>query len=344
MAHRLGFRRLSGLGKRRIGYWFRSAGSVEHRHRRISLFRSGRNLNLEILLHLELNGFEPKQSRSRRARPVAGLLEMPDSGIDVGELLKRGVPRRLGVDDDVRHGILLPRKFGLNIRSDVPSRDLSSLDFEDELISSARRSLLSASMAADEPSERRRLAGLAGHTGNAQAARDHLVDPDPPVRMAALRSLERLGDLTETQLETALADADHRVRIAGLEIAATRSAPPILHLLDDSRSSVAESAAWALGERLPWVPGTIERLSIMATNHDDPLARESAVAALGALGDDAGLPAILHATTDKPAVRRRAVISLSAFEGPEVDAAWQRARTDHDRQVREAAEELLGPE
>ncbi len=199
-------------------------------------------------------------------------------------------------------------------------------------------------MAADEPFERRRLAGLAGHTGNAQAARNHFDDQAPSVRISALRSLERLGELTETQLETALADTDHRVRIAGVEIAATRLTPSILHLLDDSSSSVAESVAWALGERLPWAPGTIERLSIMATDHDDPLARESAVAALGALGDDAGLPAILQATTDKPAVRRRAVISLSAFEGPEVDAAWQRARTDHDRQVREAVEELLGPE
>jgi len=67
------------------------------------------------------------------------------------------------------------------------------------------------------------------------------------------------------------------------------------------------------------------------------------VAALGAIGDDAGLAAILAATGDKPAVRRRAVIALAPFEGPNVDAALQRALEDRDRQVRQAAEDLLNP-
>ena len=69
--------------------------------------------------------------------------------------------------------------------------------------------------------------------------------------------------------------------------------------------------------------------------------REAAVAALGALGDEAGLPAILTATQDKPAVRRRAVLALAPFQGPDVDAALQRALNDHDWQVRQAAEDLL---
>lgn len=199
-------------------------------------------------------------------------------------------------------------------------------------------------MTADPPSERRRLAGLAGHTADSHSARSYLTDTAAPVRIAALRSLERLADLTEAELEAALGDSDHRVRITGLEISASRSTPKILHLLDDPESAVVETAAWALGERTPWAPHTIEHLSRVATQHDDPLVRESAVAALGSLGDERGLSAILQATADKPAVRRRAVISLSAFEGTEVDAAWARARNDRDRQVREAVEELLGPE
>jgi hypothetical protein len=40
-------------------------------------------------------------------------------------------------------------------------------------------------------------------------------------------------------------------------------------------------------------------------------------------------------------VRRRAVIALAPFAGPEVDAALERARTDRDWQVRQAAEDLL---
>ena len=78
-------------------------------------------------------------------------------------------------------------------------------------------------------------------------------------------------------------------------------------------------------------------------DHADPLCREAAVAALGALGDERGLPAILAATADKPAVRRRAVIALAPFDGPEVEAALRRALTDRDRQVRQAAEDLLEP-
>ena len=49
------------------------------------------------------------------------------------------------------------------------------------------------------------------------------------------------------------------------------------------------------------------------------------------------------ATSDKPAVRRRAVVALAAFEGPAVEAAWARARHDRDREVRDAVDELLGP-
>jgi hypothetical protein len=36
------------------------------------------------------------------------------------------------------------------------------------------------------------------------------------------------------------------------------------------------------------------------------------------------------------------VLALAAFEGPEVDAALRRALGDRDRQVRQAAEDLLG--
>ena len=54
------------------------------------------------------------------------------------------------------------------------------------------------------------------------------------------------------------------------------------------------------------------------------------MAALGAIGDEVALPAILAATTDKPAVRRRAVLALAPFEGPEVEAALN-ARLERPR-------------
>ena len=51
---------------------------------------------------------------------------------------------------------------------------------------------------------------------------------------------------------------------------------------------------------------------------------------------------ILAALPDKATVRRRAVLALAPFDGDDVDAALERARTDRDWQVRQAAEDLLG--
>ncbi|MGQ0805001.1 MAG: HEAT repeat domain-containing protein [Actinomycetota bacterium] len=119
---------------------------------------------------------------------------------------------------------------------------------------------------------------------------------------------------------------------------------PLVALLDDPDVTVVEAAAWALGELSQPArdAGAVPALVRAATDHDDPIAREAAVAALGALGDPAGLPAILTACTDKPPVRRRAVLALAPFEGPEVDAALDRASRDRDWQTRQAAEDLRG--
>jgi HEAT repeat protein len=85
-------------------------------------------------------------------------------------------------------------------------------------------------------------------------------------------------------------------------------------------------------------------LASAASGHADPLCREAAVAALGAIGDPAGLTAILGALDDKPAIRRRAAVALAAFEGPAVDAALRRCLDDRDWQVRQVAEDLLSVE
>ena len=85
---------------------------------------------------------------------------------------------------------------------------------------------------------------------------------------------------------------------------------------------------------------SVERLCVVARTNDDARCREAAVAALGAIGDDRGRAAVLDALDDKPPVRRRAVVALANFEGPDVDAALERARNDRDWQVRAAADQL----
>jgi HEAT repeat protein len=118
----------------------------------------------------------------------------------------------------------------------------------------------------------------------------------------------------------------------------------LLLLVRDPEPLVAESAAFACGE-IAWEGSrraSVVRALVAAARHDDALVRESAVAALGALGDPAGLPAILGACTDQPSVRRRAVLALAPFDGPEVETALTGALTDSDWQTRQAAEDLAG--
>jgi len=188
--------------------------------------------------------------------------------------------------------------------------------------------------------DRRRAAALAGHTGDAAQARALLHDADPKVRATALGALHRLGGLTAGELAAALADPDAGVRRRAANVAAAHPDVALLGALADPEPLVAEAAAFACGEREDGDPVVVDALSALATSHADPLVREAAVAALGAIGSERGLPAILAATRDKPAVRRRAVIALTPFDGPEVDEAMARARTDRDWQVREAAEQL----
>ena len=190
---------------------------------------------------------------------------------------------------------------------------------------------------------RRRQAAVAGHSGDIDAARAAAVDADPAVRATALGALERLADLTSADLEAALDDESPRVRRRAIEACATwpgHADPSLLRMLDDPDASIVEVAAWASGEREPPEPGAVDALARLATGHEDALVREAAVAALGAIGDEAGRPAILTALSDKATVRRRAVLALAPFEGPDVDAALAAAREDRDWQVRQAAEDL----
>jgi len=187
---------------------------------------------------------------------------------------------------------------------------------------------------------RRRAAALTGHTGDAAGARALLADPDPGVRATALGALGRLALAGEAEVSGALADPSPEVRRRACQVAVAVPGVDLVPMLADADAGVVEVAAWALGERAEAAGEVVARLSAVAGTHDDPLCREAAVAALGAIGDERALPAILAATRDRPAVRRRAVIALAPFDGPEVDAALAAALADRDWQVRQAAEDL----
>ncbi|MCJ7439816.1 MAG: HEAT repeat domain-containing protein [Acidimicrobiia bacterium] len=181
------------------------------------------------------------------------------------------------------------------------------------------------------------------------------ADPDPRARAAAIGALARVGAPARARdaWGRAIGDAEPEVRRRAAEVAptlASRSQPatlvtPLMQLLADDDVTVVDAAAWALGElgHAAIVGGAVGALADVATGHDDALAREAAVAALGALGDEGGLPAILAGCRDKPTIRRRAVLALAPFEGDGVEAALAEARADRDWQVRQAAEDLTRP-
>ena len=196
-----------------------------------------------------------------------------------------------------------------------------------------------------EATARRRAAAVAGHRGDVAAARLALDDPHPGVRATALGALDRAGALRTDDVGRALVDVSPVVRRRALAVAARLPGdgpPATLPLLDDPDPVVAETAAWAVGERTPPEAGAGAALATMARDHPEHLVREAAVAAIGAVGDPQALPAVLAALDERATIRRRAVVALAAFEGPEVETALRRALDDRDRQVRQVAEDLLG--
>ena len=189
---------------------------------------------------------------------------------------------------------------------------------------------------------RRRAVALAGHVGDVAAARAGLADGAATVRATALGALARLGALRDRDLADALADPAPEVRRRACELSPGVPTVSIAAALDDPDHSVAESAAWASGERRD--PTSVPALVAMASTsegHTDPLCREAAVAALGAIGDRRGLAAVIGALDDKPAIRRRAAAALAGFDDPAADAALERCLEDRDWQVRQVAEDLL---
>jgi HEAT repeat protein len=162
-------------------------------------------------------------------------------------------------------------------------------------------------------------------------------------RVLALRGAVRQSLVISTDwLDAVSVRREALAQAAYAEIDDDRILESIATLLDDHDPLVVDAAAFALGEHL--YTKAVGQLSDVAMHHDDARCRESAVAALGALGDDRGRVAILAALDDKAPVRRRAIVALSNFEGPDIEAALERASEDRDWQVRAAVDQLSADE
>lgn len=197
-------------------------------------------------------------------------------------------------------------------------------------------------MSVSDDALRRRQVTVAGHQGDVATARSGLSDDASVVRLSALGALSRIDALEPTDLEVALGDPSAAVRRRAAELAASFPEIPLEAALRDPDPGVVEMAAWSAGEREdPRLVPLLMAISDRTSGHADPLCREAAIAALGAIGDQSALEAVVAALDDKPAVRRRAAVALAAFDGPEAEDGLRRCLTDRDWQVRQVAEDLL---
>ena len=199
-----------------------------------------------------------------------------------------------------------------------------------------------------EPFENELLrASLSRSATSAALLTSTLDSPVSRYRVLALRGLVRQALVTTDLWLRALHDDDVEVRRDALQQLAHTSLedPSVLvavnAMLSDEDALVVDGAAFALGEHLD--VNAVEALCDVATTHDDARCRESAIAALGAIGDDRARSTIIASLKDKPSIRRRAVVALANFEGPDIDAALDEAGEDRDWQVRSAVTQLRSP-
>lgn len=207
----------------------------------------------------------------------------------------------------------------------------------------------------------RRRAIVAGHEGDLSTAIGLTGLDDPSVRQAALGAVVRANGLDFEVLRSGIHDSDWVVRRRACEIAGRAprgelALGDVVALLTDAvgdpEALVAEAAIWALGEVLGSADAlsaqeqrrlAVNVLGTVAGDHEDPLCREAAVAALGAIGAPESLDAVIAALSDKPPIRRRATVALAAFDDARAESALETCLEDRDWQVRQAAEDLLRP-
>ena len=176
--------------------------------------------------------------------------------------------------------------------------------------------------------------------GEFQLVTEYLEHPEPDVRATALRVLDNEGKLEKGIVERSLSDSAFKVRNALAYLISRNRDIPAMKFLLDVDAEIVEVACWGIGERGDASAEVLAVLQSITESHSDSLCRESAVAALGALGNRDALGSILKAVEDIATVRRRAVLALAPFDGPEVELAIAKALEDRDWQGRQAAEDI----
>ncbi len=181
---------------------------------------------------------------------------------------------------------------------------------------------------------------LASYRGDEDIVRQFYESGDPELRATALSALVNMKKATKDDAERAVADASPVVRRKACELAPLLPGANYRVLLSSPEEMVVEAACFAIGETRDH--GAVPDLMTVASAHKEALCRESAVAALGAIGDKKAIPQLIKRLDDSAAIRRRAVLALSVFIDDEAAVtAIGSMLDDKDWQVRQIAESIL---
>lgn len=172
-----------------------------------------------------------------------------------------------------------------------------------------------------------------------------LDDPDPGVRIAAIRLVGEIGDRSvNDNVRSLTSDPDPGIRVAAARalgrLGGKTAEPDFVRLLGDPEPRVREAAVHAAaGAGLrPLVPAISERLG-----DSDEGVRLAAARALGVLADRAAVPALLDAFRDaSPDLKHSITLAVSRLDMPSLTELIARLVESGDRGSRLAVARSLG--
>ena len=201
-----------------------------------------------------------------------------------------------------------------------------------------------ATVPADEPASPRALILEAGRRSDDAALTlvdDALRAGTPQERVSALGALVSQGRFTEVHAIDALGDPSHLVHQRALQLTGLYLHSPTSEMTSALIAALEDDDVVCVVTALVTI-GDLELMDAFSSvchvysSQRDALITEEAVATLGALGNPAGLDLVLDAMNGKPALRRRCVAALGAFDDPRVEEALDLLAEDRDWQVRQA--------